>query len=84
MRRIIAKSIAAVACTVTLATAAMSQQGPVATACKDDLKKFCAGKEHGQGEVRACLESNRDKVSAACKTALDNTGPGKGMGAGQK
>jgi hypothetical protein len=84
MRKIIASSIAAAACTVALATTAMSQQGPVATACKDDITKFCAGKEHGQGEVRACLESNKDKVSAACKTALDNTGPGKGMGAGQK
>jgi hypothetical protein len=52
----------------------------VATACKDDIPKLCAGKEHGQGDVRACLESNKDKVSAACKTALDTTGPGKGQG----
>jgi hypothetical protein len=68
---------------VTLATGALAQQGPVATACKDEISKFCAGKEHGQGEVRACLESNKDKVSAACKDALDSTGPGKGMGQGQ-
>jgi hypothetical protein len=52
----------------------------VETACKDDIPKLCAGKEHGQGDVRACLESNKDKVSAACKTALDTTGPGKGQG----
>ena len=59
---------------------ASAQGGPVATACKDDIPKLCAGKEHGQGDVRACLESNKDKVSAACKTALDTTGPGKGQG----
>ncbi|MGE0022202.1 MAG: cysteine rich repeat-containing protein [Hyphomicrobium sp.] len=62
------------------ATGAYAQQGPVATACKDDIPKFCAGKEHGQGEIRACLEANKDKVSAACITALDSTGPGTGMG----
>jgi hypothetical protein len=65
-----------------IATGALAQ-GPVATACKDDIPKLCAGKEHGQGEVRACIEANKDKVSAACKAALDSTGPGKGMGQGQ-
>lgn len=59
---------------------ASAQGGPVATACKDDIPKLCAGKEHGQGDVRACLEANKDKVSAACKAALDTTGPGKGQG----
>ena len=61
-----------------ITTCAWAQQGPVATACKDDIPKFCAGKEHGQGEVRACLEANKDKVSASCKTALDTTGTGQG------
>lgn len=72
--------LAAAAATLALANMAAAQGGPVATACKDDIPKFCAGKEHGQGEVRACLEANKDKVSAACKTALDTTGPGKGQG----
>ncbi|MEQ1715359.1 MAG: cysteine rich repeat-containing protein [Hyphomicrobium sp.] len=75
------KTLATVLLASTVLTAGVSaQQGPVATACKDDISKHCAGKEHGQGEVRACLEANKDKVSAACKTALDTTGPGKGMG----
>jgi hypothetical protein len=65
---------------LSLTCIASAQGGPVATACKDDIPKLCAGKEHGQAEVRACLEANKDKVSAACKTALDTTGPGKGQG----
>lgn len=61
---------------------ALAQKGPVAQACKDDIAAHCAGKSHQNREVRNCLEANKDKVSAACKTALDNTGPGKGMGRG--
>lgn len=64
------------------AAGAAAQQGPVATACKDDIAKLCAGKSHQNREVRNCLEQNKDKVTAACKTALDTTGPGKGMGKG--
>jgi len=74
---------AALFAAAAIANFAWAQQGPVATACKDDIQKFCAGKEHGQGEVRACLEANKDKVTAACKTALDTTGPGQGMGEGK-
>jgi hypothetical protein len=65
-----------------LATTATAQSGPVATACKDDIAKICAGKPH-DGEVRVCLESNYEKVSAACKTALDTTGGGRGKGLGK-
>ncbi len=51
-------------------------QGPVITQCKDDIAKFCAGKQH-DGEVRACLEAKKAAVTASCKTALDTTGPGR-------
>jgi Cysteine rich repeat len=63
--------------TIACAATGAAQHGPVASACKDDIPKFCAGKEHGQGEVRACLEAHKDKVSAACKTALENTRVGR-------
>jgi hypothetical protein len=53
-------------------------------ACKEDIAKYCADKEHGKGEVRACLEAARDKVTDECKTALDTTGPGKGTGQGPR
>lgn len=56
----------------------LAQQGPVASACTEDIQKFCADKQHGQGQVRTCLEANKDKVSDGCKAALDTTGPGKG------
>lgn len=72
--------VTALLASVAMTTAVWAQQGPVATACKDDIPKLCVGKEHGQGEVRACLEANKDKVSAPCKAALDSTGPGSGMG----
>lgn len=52
-------------------------QGPVITQCKDDIAKFCASKAH-DGEVRACLEGKKAEVTAACKSALDTTGGGKG------
>ncbi len=62
--------------------AANAQQGtgPVATACSDDIAKLCAGKSHENRETRTCLEANKAKVSAACKTALDTTGGGRGKG----
>lgn len=60
----------------------LAQQGPgpVARDCADDLTKYCAAKSHQNREARACLEANKSKVSAACKTALDTTGGGKGKG----
>jgi Cysteine rich repeat len=58
---------------------AAAQSGPVATACKDDIPKYCAGKEHGPPEhaVRVCLEAHKDNVSAPCKAALEATGGGR-------
>ena len=73
--------IIATGLTVVTLGSAQAQQGPVATACSAEIAKFCADKKHGQGEVRACLELNKDKVSSECKSALDTTGPGKGKGA---
>lgn len=72
-----------------VATAALAQQpgrgpgqGPVVAQCQDDIAKFCAGKAH-EGETRACLTAKKAELSAACKTALETTGPGKGMAKGQ-
>ncbi|MDX2155752.1 MAG: hypothetical protein SFW09_04500 [Hyphomicrobiaceae bacterium] len=66
-----------------LGSAAFAQSGPVATACKDDLAKLCAGKKHESREARTCLEENKAKVAAACKAALESTGGGQGKGAGK-
>jgi hypothetical protein len=61
------------------AVAKAASKGPVATACKSEIEQLCAGKSHN-GEIRACLESNKDKVSPECKNALESTGGGKGKG----
>lgn len=73
---------AALAFALGSATSANAQQGqgPVAQACAADIGKFCEGIEHGGGKVRACLEANKDKVTAACQAALASHGPGRGMG----
>lgn len=60
--------------------AAVAKEGPVATACKEEIAKYCEGKEHGKGEVRDCLEAQKENLSEGCKTALETTGGGKGMG----
>jgi hypothetical protein len=70
-------AIALIAIGASIAVAS-AQSGPVATACKDDIPKYCAGKKHGppEDQVRVCLEANKDKVSPGCKTALETTGGG--------
>lgn len=77
--------LAAAAAVVIAVTAASAQQGqgPVAVSCNDDIAKLCAGKSHEGREARTCLEANKDKVSPACKTALETTGGGQGKGQGQ-
>jgi hypothetical protein len=71
-------AIAVIAIAASIAVAS-AQSGPVATACKDDIPKYCAGKKHGppEDEVRVCLEANKDKVSPGCRTALETTGGGR-------
>lgn len=66
----------------TVASTALAQQGqgPVARACASDIAKYCTGKSHQNREVRTCLEANKSKVSASCKTALDTSGGGPGKG----
>lgn len=51
--------------------------GPVASNCGPEIQKFCKDKEHGHGEVRACLEAHKAEVSQTCKDALEHTGGGR-------
>lgn len=50
--------------------------GPVASACEREIGRYCADREHGRGEVRACLQAHRAKLSSTCKSALNRTGRG--------
>lgn len=59
------------------AAPATAQTGPVATACATDIPRFCAGKGHGNRQTRTCLEANREKLSAQCRSALDGTRGGR-------
>lgn len=81
MTRTFKLSIGAALTMMAVASTASAQpgtgEGPVATACKAEIEKLCAGMKHGAGEIRACLEKNKDKVGDACKEALDTTGPGR-------
>ena len=46
----------------------------VANECGDDLDKFCANIQPGQGRLLQCIEKNNAKVSTRCKQALKDTG----------
>ncbi len=45
----------------------------VATQCDDDLTKFCADVEIGEGRVGACLLEHKSEVSEACAQAMVDT-----------
>jgi len=83
MRTIFA-ALGIVTITMLLSSSATLAQGAgggsVGTQCRADITTFCKQAQHGNMEARACLEANRDKVSAACRRALDSTGGGRGLG----
>lgn len=46
----------------------------VANECGDDIDKFCANVEMGEGRILACLESNSTKIQGRCTQALKDVG----------
>jgi hypothetical protein len=66
MLQTISKGLVAAITATLLSSTAFAQTGPIATACKDDIRNYSAGKKHGQGVVRGCIVAKKDKVSAAC------------------
>jgi hypothetical protein len=50
--------------------------GPVASACANEIASYCAGLRHGGGAVRRCLEAKRAKLSRGCRSTLNGTGYG--------
>ncbi|MGZ4957835.1 MAG: cysteine rich repeat-containing protein [Methylomonas sp.] len=42
--------------------------------CEDDLEKFCANVEMGEGRLLACLDKNESVVSDRCKNARKDVG----------
>jgi hypothetical protein len=70
---------------VLLATLCLAFTGPVSAqdrsslraSCSDDYKKFCQHVQPGKGAIKQCLLSQPDKISSACKAALDKSAPEK-------
>jgi outer membrane protein OmpA-like peptidoglycan-associated protein len=48
--------------------------GNLAVSCGKDINRFCKTANLGGGEVAACLERNRGRVSIACKATADEVG----------
>jgi len=46
----------------------------VANECGDDIDKFCASVEMGEGRILACLDSNSTKIQGRCTQALEDVG----------
>lgn len=46
----------------------------LATECIDDLEKYCAEVEMGEGRVGTCLLDHKDEVTDACRQAIDDVG----------
>ena len=46
----------------------------VANECEDDIEKFCAAVEAGEGRLAECLNENEKKVSDRCNQALKDVG----------
>ena len=46
----------------------------LATQCKDDLLKYCAQVELGEGRVGTCLLDHKAEVTAACQQAIGDVG----------
>jgi hypothetical protein len=61
-------------CAIGFSSAALAQT-PTADqrgACKPDYDKYCAGTMPGGGRIVACLNKQHDKLSAACRQAIDS------------
>ena len=46
----------------------------VANECDEDIDKYCANVEAGEGRILACLEAQGTKIQRRCDTALKDVG----------
>jgi len=49
----------------------------VVNECRVDIANYCSRTESGEGRLMACLDRNRQKLSARCKLALQDAGSSK-------
>lgn len=43
---------------------------PALEPCRADAQRYCQGIRPGAGRIRACMRSNQDRLSPACKQAI--------------
>ena len=48
----------------------LAGRGELVAACSGDVQRFCQGIKPGQGRIRVCIRSNRDRLSEPCKAAI--------------
>jgi len=60
----------ALAALVPPAAAQTMPSAELRQACGGDVRKLCAGVQPGEGRIVQCLAAQPDKVSAACKSIL--------------
>jgi len=46
----------------------------IANECEDDLMKYCANVEIGEGRIVGCMKEHEKEVSASCIQAFKDTG----------
>jgi cysteine rich repeat protein len=66
------KSVLAVSAALLLFGSAASAQSR-ARACVDDIKKFCATVQPGEGRVAGCVKEHLNDLSEPCKDLLAQT-----------
>lgn len=64
--------IAVIALLGPLSTYASAQTAEERAACQTDAKKLCSGVMPVGGRLLACLDKQKDKLSAACKKVVDS------------
>lgn len=58
--------------TLLAASAGVAMAEDPRVACRADAEKLCAQAIGNRDQVAACLKSNKDKLSDACKQAIAN------------
>jgi len=41
--------------------------------CSDDIAKYCKGLQPGEGSIIECLQNNESKLSAECRSGLEES-----------